>query len=294
VAPSSAPTGGLITLEPTPFVPTASPGEVTAVPITAPPGPTPTLRPGQTPAPTPKPTKTPAPSTGPTPPGTAHITVVVNVINGDGGTAAASSWTVTVTSAGTATPGSFSGSAAGTSVAISAGVAYTVSSSGPAGYAKSVSASCASSTGGLPVANQTETCTIVVNDIAPKINVFTIVDNTGGGTLSPSDITVSVTGTHVRPSTSFAGSSSGIGVTIDANTSYAITMSSAPTDYDKSGASAGCDGSGLALGDTTTCTITYTYNPPPPPPTDTPAPGLLLPILALPWRPQRWRSNRAA
>lgn len=288
-----APTGGLITLPPTAFVPTASPAAITEPPITPAPIPTPTLRPGQTPAPTPKPT--PKPTTGPTPPGTAHVTVVINVINGNGGSAAASAWSVDATSAGTATPSSFSGSASGTSVAISAGVAYSIASSGPDGYAKSVSANCSSTTGGLPLANQTETCTIVVNDIAPKITVFTEVDNTGGGTLSPSDITVSVSGTHVAPSTSFAGSSAGIAVTIDAGTSYAITMSSAPTDYDKSGASAGCDGSSLALGATATCTITYTYDPPPPPPTESPAaPGLLLPLLALPWRPRRWRSIRAA
>lgn len=296
IAPSivAAPTGGVITLPPTAFVPTPSPAPITEPPITAAPLPTPTLKPGQTPAPTPRPTRTPAASTGPTPPGTAHLTVVVNVINGDGGSSVASAWTISVTSAGTATPSSFSGSASGTSVTLSAGVSYSVTSSGPSGYAKSVSSNCASSTGGLPVANATETCTIVVNDIAPKITVFTIVDNTGGGTLSPSDITVSVSGTHVRPSTSFAGSSAGIGVTIDANTAYAITMSSAPTDYDKSGASAGCDGS-LGLGDTATCTITYTYDPPPPPPTDEPSPGLLLPILALSWPSRRtWRSNRAA
>lgn len=289
--PPSAPTGGLGTLPPTTAEPAGTPGPITEPPVTAAPTPTPTLRPGQTPAPTPKRTKTPTPTTGPTPPGTANLTVVVSVINGDGGTAGASAWSIAVTSDGTASPGSFAGSATGTSVTISAGVEYSVASTGPDGYAKSVSANCASSTGGLPVANQTETCTIVVNDIAPRITVFTIVDNTGGGTLAPSDITVTVTGTHVRPGTSFAGSSIGVIVTIDAGTSFSITQSGAGSDYANSGPSGTCSGSGLERGASTTCTVTYTYIPPAP--TDTSPGGLLLPLLALPLRTRRWRSNRA-
>ena len=296
-AATPGPTGGLITLPPTPFVPTATPAELTAPPITPAPtvaAPTPTLKPGQTPVPTPKPTKTPTVTSGPTPPGTSRLYVVVNVINGDGGTAGPGAWMITVSSAGTATPASFSGvSGTGTLVTLSAGVSYSVSSSGPSGYAKSVSANCSSQDGGLPVANQTETCTIVVNDIAPKVTVYTIVD--GGGPLAPSDITVSVSGTNVRPSTSFSGTSAGQGVTFFANTPYAITMSAAPTDYDKSSPSSGCDGGGLAIGATATCTITYTYNPPAP--TDTPGTGLVLPFVLFLGLPRRrsaaWRSNRA-
>lgn len=285
-------TGGLITLPPTAFVPTASPGPITAPPITEPPRPTPTLKPGQTPAPTPRPTKTPTITAGPTPQATAQLTVIMAVINGDGGTTTPSSWTVTATSAGTATPGSFPGSS-GTLVTLSAGASYTVTASGPSGYAMSSSANCSSANGGLPVAGASETCTIVVNDIAPRITVYTVVDNTGGGTLAPAAFTVSVSGTHVRPSTSFAGSSAGVPVTVDANTAFTITQSGGSGEYDGSAPSGTCsDGNGLALGSTATCTVTFTYIPPEP--TDSPATGLLLPLLAMPlrWRP-RWPTNRA-
>jgi len=284
-ASTAAPTGGLITLPPPPpteLGPTPSPA-----PPTATPKPTPTLKPGQTPKPTPKPTKTPTA----TPVGTAVLKVTVSVITGDGGTAGPSDWTITVTSAGTATPGSFAGSTVATSVTISAGVTYSVSASGPSGYAKSSSSDCSSGTGGLPVAGQTETCSIVLNDIAPRVTVYTIVDNTGGGTAVPSDVTVTVTGTDVIPSSPFPGSAAGIGVTFDAGTSYTISQSSLGADYTKSSPSAGCSGSGLALGATASCTVTYTYNVQPTP--TAPASTLLLPLLALPLRPRTWRSNRA-
>lgn len=292
-APSTgSPTGGLITLPPTPSDPAASPGPITAPPITAPPLPTPTLKPGQTRAPTPRPTRTPTITAGPTPQGTSQLYVVVNVSNGDGGTVDAGAWKITVTSVGTVTPGSFNGqTGTGTLVTLSAGVAYSVSSSGPSGYAKTPSSNCSSDGGGLPVTGNSETCTIYVNDIAPKITVYTVVD--GGGSLSPSGVAVSVIGTDVKPGAPFPGSSTGIPVTFDANTEITITQSGGEGEYDKSQSGTCAAVNGLELGATATCTFTFTYIPPPEP-TESPATGLLLPLLAIRWRGRpTWRSTPA-
>ena len=294
---TTTPTGGLITLPPTAFVPTPTPGPVTEPPATQPPAPTPTLRPGQTPAPTPKPTKTPAPTKTP-PPGSPTMLVTLTVVNDNGGTATASDWTIFTNQPGS-NPASFTSSSSGTTVTMLAGTPYQISENAKTaegdGYTAVRSAHCGTGTGGLLSAGQSVTCTIVMNDRPVRLRVVTVVN---GGSQSPSDWSVSVDGPALSPS-SFNGSSSGVTVTADAHSSFDVSMTnSTATDYDlnKTGT---CTSSGLAPGATPTCTFTYTYNPPPPPPTDTPPPGplagLVVPLLWLPsrWIPRRWRSTQA-
>src|SRR5207247_8418073 len=67
----------------------------------------------------------------------------------------ASDWTMSVTGAG-ASPASFAGSTAGTVVTLTANASFSVSESGPGGYAASNSGAC-SSTGLAP--GVTATCT---------------------------------------------------------------------------------------------------------------------------------------
>jgi outer membrane biosynthesis protein TonB len=283
------PTGVLITLPPTPFVPTASPGQITEPPITPVPVPTPTLKPGQTPAPTPRPTRTPTPTTGPTPPGTATISVTFLVIKDDGGSAVAGDWTVNATSGGTATPSSFPGSGSATVVTVTAGQSYNIApGAGPSGYSTTRSSGCSSTTAGNPSAGTSRTCQISKNDIKPTLTVYTIVD---GGSQSPSDWTVTVTGTDVVPS-SFSGSSGGVEVALNAGSFFSVDQTNgSATDY-TGGSSGTCSGDSLSVGANVTCTFTFTYVPPPTPVGVLPVVLPVAPLLFL--VPRRWRSTRAA
>ncbi|HEX3264170.1 MAG TPA: hypothetical protein VHR16_00760 [Candidatus Limnocylindrales bacterium] len=289
-------TGGLITLPPSTEGPVQTGVPGTAGQPTSPPRPTPTLGPGATPrsTPTPIPTPTPRvsakPTASPTIPPTGSLLVQVTVLNGDGGTASAGDWLITVSSSAPASPGSFPGSAAGTSVTLKTGSTYAVTATGPSGYLKSTSADCSSAAGGKVVGGASETCTILLNDRKPTITVFTIVDNSAGGTLTPGDITVTVTGTDVTPSATFSGTSSGHAVHVRAGTSYSIDQSGPTTDYTASSVTPECAGSGLSLGDSVTCTVTFTYVAPPPSPASTAGAALLatLALLAPALRGRRW------
>lgn len=254
------------------------------------PGPTPTLKPGQTPRPTPKPTVAPTPHATPasTPTPTtipsATLVVVIDVTNDNGGTRRPGDWTFYPNSGGIATPNAFSGDSAGTTVQLTAGAYYQLTDQGPAGYSTTLSANCASATGGLPVAGASENCTITKDDRQAQVTVVTIVD---GGTQSPSDWILTVTGSSVNPDSSFPGSSTGVIVKFDANRSFSIDPANASggADYTESRGGSCSSGSGLAPGATATCTFTFTFVPPP-------SPATLLPPLFLPLlRPRRWRTT---
>ena len=188
------------------------------------------------------------------------------VVNNDGGTAVESDWTLTATG-----PTTISGpGAVGSTDVVSGGGFlagdYTLSESvGPAGYTAS-SWNCVTN-GGAPVAGSlitlktgdTATCTITNNDIAPApspppsatLHVVKTVINDDGGTAVASDFTIEVAGTNVS-NPSFAGSETGVDVTLDAG-SYSITETGL-SGYLQSG-SGNCSGT-IAAGETKTCTIT--------------------------------------
>src|SRR5439155_1062033 len=98
--------------------------------------------------------------------------VIKTVINDNGGTATASAFTMSVTGS-SPSPASFPGAASpGTTVGVNAG-SYSVSETGPSGYASSASANC---TGTLSVGDE-KTCTITNDDIQPKLIVIKHVIN---------------------------------------------------------------------------------------------------------------------
>ena len=286
-------TPSLITLPPSSAGPVDSAQGATPVPPTSRPEPTPTLAPGATPHVTPAPIETPRstpkPSAAPTIPPTGTLLVQVTVLNGDGGAASASDWLVNVSSSAPASPTSFAGSAAGTLVTLKTGSTYAVTATGPSGYLKTTTADCSSTSGGKVVGGASETCTIQLNDRKPTITVFTIVDNSAGGSLAASDITVTVTGTDVTPSATFSGTSSGHAVHVRANTAYSIDQSGATTDYTASSVTPECAGSGLSLGESVTCTVTFTYTPPAPSTPAVPESGVL---VTLPWFATALRGRR--
>jgi hypothetical protein len=107
---------------------------------------------------------------------TANLTVIKEVVNDNGGTAAPGDFTMTVDDDGTDPP-SFPGAGApGTTVPVDPG-AYAVTETGPGGYIGTPSADCA----GTIAAGETKTCTITNNDLPTGPGApgkITIVKNT--------------------------------------------------------------------------------------------------------------------
>ena len=180
-----------------------------------------------------------------------ELIVIKHVINDNGGTATAADFTMTVTG-NNPSPASFPGDETGTSVALDAG-AYSVSESGPPGYAANFDG-CS----GSIMLNQTIICTVTNDDIQPRLIVIKHVVNDNGGTATASDFTMSVTGANVNPA-SFPGEEPpGTMVALDAG-NYDVTESG-PNGYTVS-FSADCAGT-IAVGETKTCTVTNNDNAP--------------------------------
>jgi hypothetical protein len=175
------------------------------------------------------------------------LTVVKTVVNNDGGAATAADFTMDVTGT-SVSDAHFPGTAAGKTVTLNAGAYSVDESGGPSGYAKALSADCS----GTIAIGQEKTCTITNNDIAPKLTVVKNVVNNNGGTASPSDFTMDVTGSGVSDA-HFPGTAAGKTVTLNAG-SYSVDESGGPSGYAKT-LSAGCSGT-IAVGQEKTCTIT--------------------------------------
>ena len=85
-------------------------------------------------------------------------------------------------------PPSFPGAESpGTTVAVDPGN-YSVSETGPSGYAQSLSADCV----GSIAIGQTKTCTVTNNDIAPQLTVIKHVVNNNGGTATAGQWTMNI------------------------------------------------------------------------------------------------------
>src|SRR5437867_3381906 len=105
------------------------------------------------------------------------LTVVKTVNNTNGGTAVSSNFTMTVTGNSVTPSSSFPGSASGTTAGLNAG-GYSVSESGPAGYAGLYTGDCS----GTIAIGQTRTCTVTNQDQAGTLTVIKHVVNNYGGT----------------------------------------------------------------------------------------------------------------
>ena len=208
----------------------------------------------------------------------AHLTLVKVVSNTHGGTATTSAFTL---SANGPTPISGAG---GVSSNVNAGT-YTLSETGPAGYAASAW-SCVKNEG-APVSGSSitlgladsATCTITNSDIAPTLTLAKHVINDNGGTQNASAWTLTATGSGGFSGTGSPASGTDASLTRDvtANVQYALSESG-PAGY-TAGAAWACTGAGtfvtpnkitLGVGQTATCTITNDDNPPAPTPTPSP------------------------
>ena len=152
---------------------------------------------------------------------------------------------MTVTGNSVTPSSSFPGSAGGTTVGLNAG-SYSVSESGPAGYAGLYTADCS----GTIAIGQTKTCTVTNQDQAGTLTVIKHVVNNYGGTATAGQFTMHITGTN--PTTNdFPGSETGVQVVIGAG-SFKVSEAG-PSGY--AAAMSGCSGT-MTLGGSATCTIT--------------------------------------
>jgi hypothetical protein len=115
-----------------------------------------------------------------------ELTVIKHVVNDNGGTASAASFTITVDDPGTNLAPFPGAEWPGTVITLDAGT-YSVSETGPSGYAASYSAGCS---GNLAV-GQTAVCTITNDDLPGTIIVRKIIKPVG----SPMNFAFDATGT---------------------------------------------------------------------------------------------------
>ena len=173
------------------------------------------------------------------------ITLVKNVVNNNGGTAAANDFGLSI--GGTSVN-------SGQTLTLNPG-AYALNELGLNGYAFTslTGTDCPTQLGGTVNlgSGQHITCTITNDDIAPTMTVVKNVINDNGGTLLPANFTMQVNGTNVSVP-SFPGDSAGTTVTLNAG-SYTVTEIHLP-GYAPS-YTADCTGT-IALGENKTCTIT--------------------------------------
>lgn len=124
----------------------------------------------------------------------AHLIVIKNVVNDNGGNAAPSDFNMTINNVTASGGNSFPGQAApGTDKTLTTVGSYSVTESGPSGYDDSYSSDC----NGSIALGQTKTCTITNNDIAPTIKIIKNVINDNSGNASSNDFGLTVGGQSV-------------------------------------------------------------------------------------------------
>ena len=174
------------------------------------------------------------------------VTVIKEVINDDGGTSKPEDFTMVVTGS-EVTQGTFPGSEEGVIVRLLEGT-YAVNEVSVPGYEASFSEDCF---GGI-LPGQELICRVTNDDIAPKVIVITQVTNDNGGSLSPSDATISFAGNNASI-TDFSGSSDGTEITLTAG-SYNVDHPSLPGySLDRSPE---CEGD-AEIGEVIVCTLSY-------------------------------------
>lgn len=186
----------------------------------------------------------------------AHLTLVKTITNNNGGTAAATAWTLSAS--GPTNISGVTGNAAVTNATVNSGT-YTLSESGPTGYTGSTY-SCINNGGVAVVSNSialaagdNATCTINNNDNAPHLIVIKHVINDNGGTKAAGDFTTTITGVTTAVPTAAGVESPGVDNVLTTVGSYSVDEG-VHTGYTKT-LSTGCSGT-IALGETKTCTIT--------------------------------------
>jgi hypothetical protein len=195
------------------------------------------------------------------------LRLVKTVTNNNGGTAVAHDWTLIATGSG----GFNDLGDSATHHAVTSGVQYSLSESGPSGYSAASAWSC---TGGGTFASPNKitlalgddvTCTINNDDNAPALRLRKTITNDNGGGAAATDWTLTATGTVANP-TNLSGTTpvnSGTGFKAD---SYTLAEINGPSGYTASSWSCVLTGTNtsvsapggvvsVGLGQDVTCTI---------------------------------------
>jgi hypothetical protein len=171
----------------------------------------------------------------------AHLNVIKNVTNDNGGTLTSGDFSITVTG-NSPSPASFAGSSTAVDVTIDAG-SYSVAEGSVYGYSGTLSTDCVGSI--LP--GETKTCTITNDDVAPKLTVTKVVTNDNGGTKVVADFPLFIDSTSVT---------SGVQTVLNAGT-YTVSETSLTTYAAAITGDCATDGTiTLVVGDVKSCTIT--------------------------------------
>ncbi len=184
------------------------------------------------------------------------LTLAKTVTNDDGGTSAATAFTLTA--AGPVTITGATGAAPVTSANVKVGT-YALSETGPAGYAAGAWSCTAGTLAGSNLtlaAGQVATCTINNNDVAPILTLVKTVTNDNGGTVAANTVSlsavgpVSVAGVSGAPAVTSATVKSGVYALSEANPAGYTAGSWSCTAGTLAGSSLT-----LANGQTAICTI---------------------------------------
>ena len=178
-----------------------------------------------------------------------QLTVIKHVINDNGGTAAASSFTINMTGTNVSDTSFAGAESPGTTVTLNAG-SYSVDENAAAGYSKTLGTDCS----GTIAIGETKTCTITNDDIAPSLTVTKVVVNPYGTALDPSAFPLFVDGISVT---------SGVATTQFDAGSHTVTETQ-QSGYTLTSVSGNCTQTNntisltLSIGGTSTCTLTNT------------------------------------
>jgi uncharacterized repeat protein (TIGR01451 family) len=192
---------------------------------------------------------------------TGTLTVIVQVTNDNGGTKNPGDFTITVT-ADTSSPAPFVGAdAPGTDLFLDPGN-FSVSESTDGAYSSVQTGDCS----GTIAIDQTLTCTITYDDIAPTLTVIKHVINDDGGTAAASDFMLHLkvkNGADVVGSPD-QGSETGVLYTLSSGP-YVVSEDTPTNGYAQVAITGDCDSSGeitLQPGENKTCAITNDDIPP--------------------------------
>jgi Prealbumin-like fold domain len=183
-------------------------------------------------------------------PTTATLRVFKRVVNNNGGTKAASDFTLTINGVTAAGGNTFAGAASGVVKTITTFGVYSVTEGAVPGYAMT---SASSGCSGSIAAGQSKACVITNDDKPATLTVTKHVINDNGGTKVASNFTMMITGVTAIGGNTFAGSEAGVTRTLATVGSYSVSETAVP-GYVLS-VSAQCSGT-IALGEHKTCLLT--------------------------------------
>ena len=181
----------------------------------------------------------------------AHLIIIKQVTNDNGGAKVAGDFSGTITGVTASGGNTWTGTVSpGVDKTLTSVGSYVVTETADPDYVTSYSADCT----GTIALGQTKTCTVTNNDKAAHLIIIKVVTNDNGGAKVAGDFSGTITGVTASGGNTWTGTvSPGVNKTLTTVGAYGVTETADP-DYDTT-YSADCTGA-IALGQTKTCTVT--------------------------------------